>query len=1024
MLTSIEQKGVRFNLFAKRNFLPLFVSQSLEAFNDNLLKTALAILITYEIGYSAHQAINLVAMTSVLIMLPYLLSPIAGQIADKYEKSSLICFIKLIEFIAMSFASLGFIAHSVPVLMIALFIMGAHSTFLSPLKYSILPQSVHADDLVKANGWIDSGIFVAIVLGTLSGSYFIKYPNGELIVSTIGMAAALLGLLSSFMIPAAKAQDPHLRINFNIFSETAIYLKNAKRNTEIWHSVIGTAWFWLNSVCLFNLLPVYTKHVLHTDPYVLSMLLCVLAIGITAGAAIVQSLLKNQASFKYVPFGLLGMSIGCALLGIGHFPKPAGGGSFPLGEFLTYPSHWTVFIELFICAVFAGIFVVPQHAVMLIAAESKERSRMIAIANFVSGLFMVAASLAIEFFNRLHVSIDGMFLLLAVLNILLFLVTMRKLPEEFLKTIIKWTLKSLYRVEIKGLEHYYAIKDKAIIISNHVSYLDGMLLCSFLPDQISFAINTYVANQWWCDPFLKVPHCLRLDSSNPMSIKTLIRELDIRKRCIIFPEGRITSTGRLMKIYEGPALVADKCGAEILPIRLEGVQYSFFASLKDVFRRKMFPKITITIMPPRTLECDAVIKGSKRREYLGLLLYDMMSELMFDSSDYRKNLLSSFLDAARLYDRHKRIIEDSDKNEATYSKLIKRTAQVAEILPEPKAKHASALVLLEPGVNYVATLFALQIRGYLPVLLNDASDTLLLQHAMATSKAEVVVVSKLNRFYKTFQKLETGIDELEIDALSFENLPSFSKAKALVQRGADDIDYKFPAFALFSRRGKDDVGGTIVTHENIQASRFQLTVCLDYNPNDSVFNAYSRYHMFSLVAGLLMPILNGSRVVLQPAFGNVRHMPKLIADHAPTVLLADSHHLDAFAKEAYLYEFISLRYVFADGETLSDGTKELWREKFGIRILSGLFSQDISPVFALNTAMQHKPDTVGRLLPKIQYRVVEDANVPQGGRLFVSGPNVTRNWDSQEDIESKEWYDTGKLVDIDEHGFMTILGDA
>lgn len=1020
MNNMIAEPSRLLGILTKRRFLPLFIAQFFETFNDNLLKTALVVLITYDLSHSAHHAISLVAMTSVVIMLPYIFSPIAGQLADKYEKSNLVWIIKIIEFAAMFFASIGFIYNSVAILMLALFIMGAHSAFFSPVKYALLPQQLHPKELVAANAWFESGLFVAILLGTLFGGLLIKYPSGQYLVSYLGMGTATIGLMASFFVPRAAAMDPNLRINPNIFVETFLSIRKAKRNDDIWIAVLGVSWFWFIGVSLLNLLPGFTKHVLHAESTVFTLLLAILSIGITAGAIAVQWLLKGETSFRYIPFGIFGVSIFAMMLGVSYPTTHHFGELLTLQAFVHQSHNWLALVAVFFMAFFASMFAVPLHAVMQVAADDTHRSRIIAASNSVSAFFTVFASVLIEVLNSMRVSISTMWILLGICNALVFLSMVRVLAESFLKTFIKWALKSLYRVEIRGLENYYKIKDKAVIISNHVSYLDGMLLCAFLPDKISFAINTYVADTWYISPFIEAANGIRLDSTNPMSIKTLIKELCIRKKCIIFPEGRITSTGRLMKVYEGPALVADKCDAEILPIRLDGVQFSFFASLKDVFKRKMFPKITITIMPPKKLECDPEITGSKRREYLGMYLYDMMQEMMFDSSNYQDNLIQSLLDSAKKYGRHTCILEDSSMGSATYSNLIKRIYAFANALPDPEKHEEPALLCSEPTIDFVVALFALQLKGYLPIMLNDLRDDALLRATQQKTKATLTIMSQdfIRQHAELLEDFESN--HMLLDDSYYSALPSYPKARLYLQKNLAAIKVSDPAWALFSKKADGEVHGVIVTHENIQATRFQLLICLDLNPNDTVFNAYHNYHIFSLVAGMIMPMLSNIKVHLHPAYIQTHRVPKLIGNSAPTLLMADPEDLFRFGEEAYPYELISLRYVFADGESMSEELKHLWLHKFGLRILSGLLSQDISPIYAMNTAMQHKPNTLGRMLPKIKYKIESD-DASQGGRLYVAGPNVMRDWDSDADLESREWYDTGKYVTVDEHGFMQIV---
>lgn len=406
--------------FRTRRFLPLFITQFLGALNDNLLKNALVILITYrladELGENAQV---LVTMAAGIFILPFFLfSATAGQLADKYDRARLTRIIKMIELVIMVCAMLGFLTHHVTLLMAALFCMGAHSTFFGPIKYAVLPQHLAKQELLAGNAYIESGTFLAILLGTLLGGILILQPHGTWIVSLALLCVAALGYAASRRIPAAPSPSPQLVVNYNIVTETWKLLRHAYRNRRVFRSILGISWFWFIGATMLSQLPSYAKDGLGADGMVVTLFLTVFSLGIGAGSLLANKLLHGDAKPVLLPWALLAMMVtGVDLYWSSlHHAAPVSGALHGIAAFLAEPGGWRILLDLGLMAMAAGIYIVPLYAMLQQDSEATERARMIAANNIMNALFMVISALAILAMLAVHFTIPTVFLMVALAN--------------------------------------------------------------------------------------------------------------------------------------------------------------------------------------------------------------------------------------------------------------------------------------------------------------------------------------------------------------------------------------------------------------------------------------------------------------------------------------------------------------------------------------------------------------------------------------------------------------------------------
>ena len=532
------------HLMKSRRFLPLFLTQFLGAANDNLFKSALVMLITFELAGQAglDGPILVTAAAGIFIAPFFLFSATAGQLADRFDKGTLARLVKAAEIVIMSGAAFAFMHADAYVLMAVLFLMGTQSALFGPVKYAILPQHLHQDELISANAMVGAGTFLAILIGTIAGGLLILSDGGIARVSALVIGIAVLGFCASLFIPKAPAPDEKLRVNFNVMTETYAMLRHAAQRRDVFLAILGISWFWLVGATFLSQFPTFGKDVLGGDENMVTLFLAVFSIGIGLGSTLCAKVLKGEVSAKYVPFAALGMTAFMVDLYFASTQVVLVPGT-GLAAFLSQPLGLRILADLLMIAMSGGLFIVPLYAILQSRGDATHRARDIAANNVYNALFMVVSALAISAMLSGGMTVPGVFLSVALANAFVALYICKLLPDELVRAALRTIFKLAFRVEVKGLENWQKVGPRAVIVVNHVSFLDPALLAAFLPEKPLFAVNTHIAAKWWMKPFLTLVEAFPMDPTKPMSTKGLIKEVAKDRKCVIFPEGRITVTG-------------------------------------------------------------------------------------------------------------------------------------------------------------------------------------------------------------------------------------------------------------------------------------------------------------------------------------------------------------------------------------------------------------------------------------------------------------------------------------------------
>lgn len=610
----------------------------------------------------------------------------------------------------------------------------------------------------------------------------------------------------------------------------------------------------------------------------------------------------------------------------------------------------------------------------------------------------------------------------------------------FLATVFRW----VYRVEVHGLEHFKSAGPRVLIVANHTSFLDALLLSLFLPDRLTFAIDTYHSQRWYGRLARIFVDLFPMNPMNPLSTKSLIKFIKSDRKAVIFPEGRLTRTGALMKIYQGPGLIAERSEAMVLPVRIEGAQYTSFSRLKGRVRIRWFPKITLTLLAPRRLVVDKSLSARERRGRVGAILSDLMTEMMFVTSNYRSTLLDRVFDARDIHGGKHVIAEDVQRVPCTYTQLLRRVTVLGKLFEAGTQPREFVGVLLPNMITTMATILGLHAIGRVPAMLNYTIGAAGMQSACATAKIRRVITSRrfvqMAKLEKTVASLSEQVEVVYLEDLA-QRVGWMDKLAAVVQTPFARMRYhnqaQFspddPALVLFTSGSEGTPKGVVLSHSNVLANIQQQAARIDFSSQDIILNALPLFHSFGMTAGTLLPLVSGIKIFFYPSPLHYRVVPEVAYEINATILFGTNTFLAGYARFAHPYDFYSVRYVFSGAEKLKDETRRMWEDRFGVRIFEGYGATETSPVLASNNAMNNKPGTVGRLMPAMDYRLEPVPGVSEGRRLYVKGPNVMLGYFLAKEPgvlvppQSEHglgWYDTGDIVTMDDDGFITIKGRA
>jgi acyl-[acyl-carrier-protein]-phospholipid O-acyltransferase/long-chain-fatty-acid--[acyl-carrier-protein] ligase len=526
-----------------------------------------------------------------------------------------------------------------------------------------------------------------------------------------------------------------------------------------------------------------------------------------------------------------------------------------------------------------------------------------------------------------------------------------------------------------------------------------------------------------------------LDPTKPLATRTLIHVVKGGDPLIIFPEGRITVTGSLMKVYDGAAMIADKSDAMLVPVRIKGLEKTYFTRLaRSQVRRRLAPKVTVTILEPVRLQVDPALRGRKRRMAAGAMLYTIMSDLIYRTTSTDRTIVEAVIEAAADSGRNRVAVEDPVSGVLTYKRLLVGAAVLGRKLMR-FGNTGDAIGVMLPNANGAAvTILAAMSAGRVPAMINFTAGLMNIRSGCRAAGIKHIVTSRTFVERAHLDKIVAALAS-DFNVIFLEDVRGeitwgdklrglFAAGRPLVQRAADD-----PAAILFTSGSEGVPKGVVLSHRNILANAAQAEARIDFGRTDKVFNVLPLFHSFGLTVGFILPLVSGVQIYLYPSPLHYRIVPEMIYGVNATIMFGTDTFLAGYARSAHAYDFRSLRYILAGAEPVKEATRRAYMEKFGLRILEGYGVTETAPALALNTPMFNKFGTVGRLLPGMEARLEPVPGIVEGGRLYVRGPNVMLGYVRAENpgvIERPRegWHDTGDIVTIDTEGFIAIKGRA
>jgi len=592
-----------------------------------------------------------------------------------------------------------------------------------------------------------------------------------------------------------------------------------------------------------------------------------------------------------------------------------------------------------------------------------------------------------------------------------------------------------FRVEIRG-EMPKHVPERLVVVANHQSLFDGALLYAFLPFKSTWVVHTQIWEKWYFRALLSVGRSVPVDTTRPQAIRTLVHVIERGEPVVIFPEGRATVTGSLMKIYDGPAFLAAKTGAAVLPVSIDGSVHTILSRAKRPFPKKLCPKVRLTMFPLRYFPMPEARTGKLRRQIASRDMRRLLEEIRFESRE-RTSLHEALLGAIQLYGRRSVVLDDVRREGQTFGDLLKTTLALGRLASRLGDEGETLGVMLPNSAATVGLLFGMFANRRLPAMINYGAGVEGMQVACTAAQIRTVITS---RDFLERARLTDKVDQLQEVRLVFledlreqfgwvDKLWLIAWALRFPRRAMLESRPEDPAIVLFTSGSEGKPKGVVLSHDAILSNAAQMRAVVEFSNKDRFLMALPVFHSFGLTVGVLVGLLSGCRVYLYPSPLHYRMIPELTYDRDCTALFGTPAFLAKYGMVANSYDFYNVRYVISGADKLGDDVRQLWHEKFGIRIIEGYGATECAPVLAANTPFEYKAGTVGRLLPGIEHRLIPVEGIEHGGALHVRGPNLMLGYlrDSRPGVleppvseAGPGWYDTGDVVEIDGDGFVRI----
>ena len=1005
-------------------FLSFFWTQLLGAFNDNFLKIVVSFVALNLMTKGADSYVELIAF---LFILPSaLFSGYAGHLADVYSKRSILVAVKVCEIVIMILACGAFFLGHIDPMLALVFLMGLHAAFFSPAKYGILPEMLQEKDLSRGNGLLEMSTFMAIILGTSVGSAIFSVWKERLpLIGVLMVAIAVLGTLTSLGIPRIPASGAAKLLRLDPMAEIADGMRRLRSDRTLWLTVLGISYFWfLGALVQINIL-FFGKELLQLDEFHIGLLGTFLAIGIGFGSLAAGRLSGDHIELGLVPLGSVAMGVCLGLVA------------------LSAPSYPLTAISLVLLGFSAGLFAVPLNALLQHRSGKEEKGQLIATNNFMNtiGMFLAATTHWI-LKTPLQLSPDTIILLIGLVTLVGTIVILYLLPDYFVRFVVWLLTHTLYRIQVVG-EQNIPQRGPALLICNHVSFVDALLIGASMPRFVHFMLHRDYYDLKSLNWFFRLMRSIPVSPTNRRdiveSLKRARNELDKGHVVCIFAEGAISRSGRLLPLKRGFEKIVEGKNVPIIPMHLDQLWGSIFSFKEGRFFWKRPTKfhypVTVSFGPPMS-------PGASVNQVRNAVL-----ELESDAFEYRRSaddlLHTGFIEVAK---RHwfSFCMADTTGTELSYGKTLIGAFLLARWISKNCPNESMVGVILPASVGGSLVNIAILLAGKVPVNLNFTAGGESMASAIAQCKITTIVTSRVFLSKANLETIE-GMVFLEEITKSFGTMEKTSatikallparwlKRKYLKSRRRNDL-----ATVIFSSGSTGAPKGVMLSHHNIVSNVDGISQVIPFTPNDRIMGVLPLFHSFGFTGTLWLPLLVGFGVVYHPNPTDAKTIGETIQKYKATLLISTPTFYAGYLRRCTKEEFSSLRYLIAGAEKLREQIATGYQEKFGLTILEGYGCTELGPVVSVNTLdvvdgkenqIGNKPGTVGHPIPGVVVKIVDpDTEQPlacgQEGLLLVRGPNVMLGYLGQPHLTDQSlrrgWYVTGDIAAVDEDGFIRI----
>lgn len=1031
-------------LLKNNKFLPFFASRFLSAVNEGFIRTVFLFFVTYKMTQPSP-----VFMISAVILyaLTFCFATIyIGQIADKFPKTKCLKVLRLCEIGIMVMGLVSVMIDSRLLLLSILISMGLTNACLRVLDTSLITELIAPPKLNTGNTLMKMGVTFASGLSCLLLTSILKFDVAYLAVCLLGLVLSVISYLLTLKIPTAEPADKETVIYKNPYRAFGFVSEKLKYKFDIWAYLVGIAWFWMIASVVFFFSGEYGRTVLNARWSVVMFL----SSGVFAGGYLIGGFLyarlsrkNNMGAYTSVVGFLISLFLLNFVFASSSLISFSGEKGLTVFEMLTTNfNYWCIIIDVCVLGALSAFYVIPFYTLLQLKTPAFMMGRMMAFSNMVNALAVICSFLFILGMKLLSFNLLEILGIYAIINIFVAIYMVRLLPISSRKNVFRTIFRTLYKVEVNGMENLYKAGNRALIMTNHTSYMDVLLISAFIDREITFAVSDQLIEKTLVKFMTNLTDVRPLDPHSPFAVKYMAERLNEDRLCMILTEGIIEGGNTRMKIYEGPSMMAVKGKAPILPIRIDGAEQTIFSRVlgkKAAF--KLFPKITINILEPVNFSFKEEMTTREVREKSSSRLYDILANMTFESYNTNRTIFESIADSMHMAGYLKPIMEDTARKPIKFCGVFLKSFVLGSLI-QKAVQDEKYVGLMIPTSNACAlSVFGLHAYGKVPAMINFTSgpkqvistcETIGLKTIVTAKK--VVSMAKLDNLIEALTKAGIRIVYLEDlkPMLTFKDklfgvFGALFPKTAYKKTSGGTVKPDDTAVVLFTSGSEGMPKAVFLSHRNLLSNCYQLPARFDVTPNDVFLNCLPMFHSFGLGAGTFVPLLLGVKTFLYPTPLHYRIIPEICASTKATVFFGTDTFLAGYAKCANPYDFNSLRIVASGAEKVKDETRKIWSEKFGVRILEGYGATECSPFIAVNTFLHSKKGSVGRLLPGISYQLKPVEGITEGQELWVKGPNIMQGYMRHTDPQHLDppqdgWYDTGDIVSIDENGYITIKG--